>query len=120
MPPVLPSLHLLRPLAQRILLRNGYTVLEAQNGAEAIQTSKLYEGQIDLLLTDVVMPGGMSGQQLAEHIILQRPDIKILFTSGYTDNAIVHLGVLDSNTAFLQKPFTSNTLMDKVHTVLNT
>lgn len=109
---------MVRDLAYRILLKGGYTVLQAGNGPEAIDIANQHTGQIDLLLTDVIMPGGMNGQTLAQRIILKQPGMKVLFMSGYTDDAIVHHGVLDSGTAFLQKPFTPHFLLQKVREVL--
>jgi two-component system, cell cycle sensor histidine kinase and response regulator CckA len=108
-----------RKLAHHILLNEGYRVLEAPNGEEALQVSEGYAGPIHLLLTDIVMPGGMSGRQLADCLSALRPQMKILYMSGYTDDAIVHHGVLDADLAFLQKPFTLNTLMYKVREVLD-
>lgn len=108
-----------RELAQRILVAEGYRVLEASNGEEALRVSEEYAGSIHLLLTDIVMPGGMSGRQLAAYLLALRPQIKILYMSGYTDDAIVRHGVLDAGIAFLQKPFTLNILMQKVRGVLD-
>ncbi|MBI1878196.1 MAG: PAS domain S-box protein, partial [Chloroflexi bacterium] len=93
-----------RGLVRQVLLRQGYTLLEAQNGQEALRLSAYYSGPIHLLLTDVVMPG-ISGKALARELAHTRPDLKILFMSGYTDEAIAHHGVLDPGVAFLQKPF---------------
>ncbi len=109
---------MVRDLACRILSKKGYTVLEAKDGAEAIKISKEYKEQIDLLITDVVMPGGISGRQLAEYLVLQRSNLEVLYMSGYTDNAIVHHGVLSSGVAFIQKPFSPDTLAHKVRDVL--
>ncbi len=108
-----------RELARRILLDAGYKVLEASFGQQALQISAQQEGPIHLLLTDVVMPGGMSGPQLAEHLTSLRPEIKILYMSGYTDNTIVHQGMLDSGVNLLQKPFSSNHLVRKVRDTLD-
>jgi CheY-like chemotaxis protein len=108
-----------RSLAYRVLCQQGYTVLEAANGEEALRVAQEHAGEkIHLLLTDVVMPQ-MGGRELAETLKLLRPDIKVLYTSGYTDNAIVHHGVLNPGTHFLQKPFSPKTLSHKVREVLD-
>jgi two-component system cell cycle sensor histidine kinase/response regulator CckA len=107
----------LRDLARELLETNGYTVLEAANGADAVQTAEKYGKPIHLLLTDVVMPG-MDGSKLAERMCRSYPGIKVLYMSGYTDDAIVHHGVLDSGIALLQKPFTRESLTRKVREVL--
>jgi PAS domain S-box-containing protein len=107
-----------RIIAGRVLREQGYQVLEARNGPDALQLSATFDGPIDLLLTDVVMPGGVSGRQLAEELTSLRPGLKILYTSGYTHNVIVHHGVLGPNTTFLQKPFTPEMLSRKVREML--
>jgi CheY-like chemotaxis protein len=108
-----------RNLAQRVLLRNGYTVLVANQGTEALQAFQQHDGPIHLLLTDVVMPGGINGRQLAERLLAQRPKLKVLYMSGYTDDIVVRHGVLDSDVAFLEKPFSASGLARKVRQILN-
>jgi two-component system cell cycle sensor histidine kinase/response regulator CckA len=108
-----------RDLTVRILSELGYTVIEASNGEEALQiSSERAHGEIDLLLTDVVMPQ-MSGKLLTDMVKAARPGIKVLFSSGYTDNALVHHGSLEPGTAFLQKPFSPSGLARKVREVLD-
>jgi signal transduction histidine kinase len=108
-----------RDLAHRLLNQQGYKVLEAANGEEALRVVQEHNGEeIHLLLTDVVMPQ-MGGKELAEKLKTLRPDIKVLYTSGYTDDAIVHQGILEHGTYFLQKPFSLKTLSHKVREVLD-
>jgi two-component system cell cycle sensor histidine kinase/response regulator CckA len=107
-----------RMLVCRVLESNGYRVLEARHGAEALVLCDEHKDPIHMLITDVIMPG-VSGKQLAERVSAQRPEMKILYISGYTDNAILHHGVLESGTNFLQKPFTPNALVRTVRTVLD-
>jgi PAS domain S-box-containing protein len=109
-----------RELAQRILIQYGYTVLEASQGAEALQICERYTGPIDLLITDVVMPGGMSGLQLAERLQAQRPGTSVLYMSGYIDKAMVYYSGLSPKSAFLEKPFSLNGLVQKVREILDT
>jgi len=108
----------LRELARELLEDHGYTVLEAANGASAVQVAEKYGKPIHLLLTDVVMPG-MDGSKLAERMDDSYPGIKVLYMSGYTDDAIVHHGVLDYGLTLLQKPFTRESLTCKVREVLD-
>jgi signal transduction histidine kinase/ActR/RegA family two-component response regulator len=107
-----------RELARDILQGQGYTVLEARNGGEALLACERHQGPIPLLLTDVVMPQ-MSGRQLAERLALLRPDMKVLYMSGYTDDAVIRHGVLDAGIAFLQKPFTPATVTHGVRELLD-
>jgi two-component system, cell cycle sensor histidine kinase and response regulator CckA len=106
-----------RRLTKTILESNGYRVLEAASGDEALSLYKQHAGPVDLIVTDVVMPR-MSGRELAEKLKSLRPGIKILYVSGYTDDAIVRHGLLDQRMSFLQKPFTPDALLRKVRDVL--
>lgn len=107
-----------RTLAVRILTDNGYHILEASQGSEALRIAREFQGKIDIVVTDVIMPG-MSGKAMVAQLEPERPDIKVLYISGYTDNAIVHHGILDSNVDFLQKPFSIEGLARKVREVLD-
>ncbi|MGH9603603.1 MAG: ATP-binding protein [Terriglobales bacterium] len=107
-----------RKLAAHCLRQQGYTVLEANTGAEALQMSRDHTEPIHLLVTDVVMPG-MGGRVLADQLIALRPDARVLFVSGYTGNAIVHHGILDPGTFLLSKPFRPVELAQKVREVLD-
>ena len=107
-----------REVAVRILSGQGYRVLEASQGLDAFLICTEHDGPIHLLLTDVVMPK-MSGRELAETLMSIRPRIKVLYMSGYTDNAIVHHGVLETGMDFIQKPFAVDTLARKVREVLD-
>lgn len=107
-----------RELAGITLQRNGYRVLEAGNGREAAQLAEQHTGPIHLLLTDVVMPE-ISGRELAERLAGRMPGMKVLYMSGYTDDAILHHRVLAPDIAFLQKPFTAKSLASKVRRVLD-
>jgi CheY-like chemotaxis protein len=109
----------LRYLARQFLEQQGYIVLEAADGDSALQLSSSHKGHIHLLLTDVVMPG-MNGRDLATQISRARSEIKVLYMSGYTENAIGHNGTLDSGIVLLQKPFTLPDLKAKVRELLDT
>jgi len=107
-----------RAVTRQVLERQGYTVLEAAHGAAALQTAAGHPGPIHLLLTDVVMPV-LSGRQLADQLARLRPDAKVLYASGYTDDAVVRHGVLEAGISYLQKPFTADSLARKVREVLD-
>jgi len=108
----------LRELTRVLLENNGYTVLAAENGAEAIELAEHEDRPIHLLLTDVVMPG-MSGREVANYLIAKRPDMRVIYMSGYTNDVIAHHGVLDSGISFIEKPFSQETLMRKLGEVLD-
>src|SRR5256712_70650 len=108
----------LRDLIRQMLEMNGYTVVAASDGLEAIEICKRHEAPIHLMLSDVVMPQ-MGGRELAQRLATVRPDMKVLYMSGYTSNAIVHHGILDPGTLFIQKPFTPDSLARKVREVLD-
>jgi PAS domain S-box-containing protein len=111
--------EMVRKLARTVLQKNGYTVLEASNGEEALRIVQGQNGNpIHLMVTDVVMPG-MSGRQLADRLLPLRPEMKVLYMSGYTDDAIVHHGVLDPGIAYIQKPFAPDALASKVRQILD-
>jgi len=107
-----------RHLAREVLQGQGYTVLEARHPIEALRLGAEYRGVIHLLITDVVMPV-MGGREVANRLVARCPEMRVLYMSGYTDEAIVHHGVLDAGTAFLQKPFSVTGLVQKVHEVLS-
>src|SRR4030066_1281540 len=106
-----------RALAFRILSDQGYKVLETGEPLQAVQIFNNYKGKIDLIITDIIMPG-MTGLGLVQRIQTTHPDVKVLYISGYTDTSMLHQGVLESDTPFLQKPFTPQTLLKKVREVI--
>jgi PAS domain S-box-containing protein len=105
-------------LVAEILRDAGYSVIAAQGPKEALRLMADHREPIHLLLTDVVMPG-MSGRALADEVVVKRPGIRVLYMSGYTDNAIVHHGVLDAGVTYIQKPFTPDALIKMVREVLD-
>ncbi|MFO0591145.1 MAG: PAS domain S-box protein [Polyangiaceae bacterium] len=107
-----------RKLTRKILERHGYTVIEATDGDDGLRIAQAHEGAIDLLLTDVVMPT-LGGRDLAEALRKQRPALKVLFMTGFTDDAVLRHGISTSADALLQKPFTPAALADKLRLVLD-
>jgi PAS domain S-box-containing protein len=109
--------EMVRSLVRETLEREGYKVIESADPVEARRIADHHKGNIQLLITDVVMPK-LSGRELAEQLIRRRPDLKVLYMSGYTDNAVLNSGILHQDVAFLQKPFTPSALAEKVREVL--
>ncbi len=110
--------EMVRKLARDVLESGGYRVLPAQNGQEALALCQTHRGEIQLLLTDVVMPK-MNGKQAADAIVALHPEMQVLYMSGFTDDAIVHHGVLQPGMNFIEKPFTAQVLAKKVREVLD-
>jgi two-component system cell cycle sensor histidine kinase/response regulator CckA len=110
--------EIVRTLVQEMLEDDGYAVLAASGGGEALELARAHDGPIDVLLTDVVMPG-LSGQQLAAQLVEERPDVRVLFASGYAEDAIANHGVLRPGTAFLEKPFTAPELASTLRHLLD-
>ncbi len=108
----------LRDMTREYMESLGYTIIEACSGEQALQRANEFDGAIHLLLTDVVMPG-MSGRELANQIVSKFPGMKVLFTSGYTDDAIVQHGVLEPGVAFIQKPYRPRALARKIRELLD-
>jgi CheY-like chemotaxis protein len=107
-----------RDMAARGLEAEGYRVLQARDGAEALELLGRHDGQVDFVVTDVAMPV-LNGRHLAARIAELRPDLPVLFTSGYTDDEIVRRGLLESGQAFLQKPFSPSALAQRVRAMLD-
>jgi DNA-binding response OmpR family regulator len=107
----------LRILIHEILTQSGYRVLQGSRPDEALALAAAHAGPIDLVLTDVILPD-MSGRQVADALRSARPGTRVLFMSGYTDDAISHHGILDPGMHFLEKPFTTDSLLRKVREVL--
>ncbi|MBI4377303.1 MAG: response regulator [Elusimicrobia bacterium] len=108
----------LRKLFRRVLASQGYQVIEASDGTGALAAARLHEGAIDLLVTDVIMPG-LNGRQLADRLSATRPEMKALFVSGYTDHAVVHNGIVDPGIELLQKPFLPSELAERIRKMLD-
>jgi DNA-binding response OmpR family regulator len=100
-------------------LRSGYHILEAANGNEALDVLQRHEGEIHLLLTDVVLPGTLNGKELSDRLRGLRPGLNVLFMSGYSSDLIGHHGVLDKDIAYISKPFTPDALAARVREVLD-
>src|SRR5262249_47677295 len=107
-----------RALSRMVLQSAGYTVLEARDGEEALQLARQHAGPIHLLVTDVVMPG-LGGRELADRLAALRPGLRVLYLSGYTDDAVVRYGVSHDQVHFLEKPFSPKGLAEKVREVLD-
>jgi two-component system CheB/CheR fusion protein len=110
--------HAVRGLAKKFLEISGYTILEAASGPDALRIAREYPGPIHLLITDVVMPR-MSGREVALQLASERPDMKILYMSGHTEDTIVHHGVLQPGVEFIQKPFTDRQFLARTRTILD-
>jgi FixJ family two-component response regulator len=100
-----------------LLERRGYRVLSANGGSQALEISATYPGRIALLITDVMMPR-MNGKELSERLCGERPGLRVLFMSGYTDHQIIERGLIDEKTEFIQKPFSTTEFTDKVQQLL--
>jgi two-component system, cell cycle sensor histidine kinase and response regulator CckA len=111
--------EMVRNLVRETLEREGYKIIDSADPVEAQRLAEDFRGKIQLLITDVVMPR-LSGKELARTLTQRRPDVKVLYMSGYTDSAIVNSGILQREVAFLQKPFTPAALSNKVREVLET
>jgi DNA-binding NtrC family response regulator len=109
--------EMVRTLVRETLHREGYRILDAPGPIEARKIAEGHKGLIQLMITDVVMPK-INGKDLAEQLARRRPDMKVLYMSGYTDNAVLNNGILEKEVAFLQKPFTPASLSEKVREVL--
>jgi CheY-like chemotaxis protein len=109
----------LRELIQDVLTAHGYNILSASSGVEALQVWKNYSGKIDLLLTDMVMPGGMTGQQLAAELCPRDPRLKVIITSGYSQEMVGRVLALPEGTGFLPKPYRPPQLIAQVRDVLD-
>lgn len=108
----------IRNLITKISTSSGYNVLEAEDGIDALEKAEKFGDKIDLLLTDLVMPR-LGGKELYEKLKIQRPDTKVLFISGYTDNVILHYFIVQEGVNFLQKPFIPQALLKKIRQVLD-
>ena len=108
-----------RRMTRMFLELKGYTVVEARNAAIAIQFMESHKGSIEMVLTDVAMPG-MKGRELVERLVILRPGIKVLYMSAYTEDAAINSGILGPGSAFIEKPFDADELARKIRDVLRT
>jgi CheY-like chemotaxis protein len=105
-------------MTSKVLTDRGYSVLEAESGDEAIRLAREYDGPIDLVLTDIVMPR-MSGRKLAESVRIMHPSARVLFMSGYTESHVVRGGLIDPDAPFVEKPFSPEQLAGSVRSALD-
>ncbi len=111
--------RMLRDYMRQLLTRYGYAVLEASDSRRALEVSAAYAGPIRLLVTDVIMPGGMSGREMARRMREQRPQVRVLYVSGHTEDTIIRQGVFEQGLAFLQKPFDHSALLERIRALLD-
>jgi len=110
---------MVRSLFRSALSGQGYTILEASTGHEALRLSAEHPGPIQLVITDMILPGGLNGREVTERLAAIRPELDALYMSGYSDEVILRCGTLGQDAAFLQKPFTPEVLADKVRQILD-
>jgi two-component system, cell cycle sensor histidine kinase and response regulator CckA len=115
---VVEDAEIVRPVVAELLGSFGYTVLTAADGVEALAVAEGHEGTIDLLLTDVVMPR-MNGRELAVQLTDERPDMKVIFTSGYPSDTVVRTGITEARVAYIQKPYVGDDLLRMIRTTLD-
>jgi DNA-binding NtrC family response regulator len=108
----------LREVLVRVLKANGYKVLSSSQAPDALGLARLHRGPIHLLVSDVILPG-MRGPELAKHLSQLHPEMRVLYMSGFTDNALMHSGSLPQSTMFLQKPFTPDVLLRRIRDILD-
>lgn len=108
----------MREVTRRILARNGYESITCVSGEEALERARSYDGELDLLLTDVVMPG-MLGRELADKILLARPSTRVLYMSGYDHQTLTTQGIIDPGVVLISKPFSESSLIAKIRELLD-